>query len=116
MKVPLPGVVYERPSRQYQGKKRGWIDVVFYIRGIDRQRIFYKERHRATNQLFLLGIWDPQFHSSENPPYEWAFSGDKDQIAMFKHVLKNIVDNDERRRFVSQILKIIKDAGEQARL
>lgn len=115
-KVPLLGVVYEREKIQYQGEKRGWMDVVFYIRGIDRQRTIYNEKVKATNRLFLLGIWDPQFHSIENPPYEWAFSGDKDQAEMFRHVLRNIVNNDERRRFVSQILKIIKEAGEQVGL
>ena len=115
-KVPLSGVVYEREQRQCPSGTRGWRNVVFYIRGIDDQRIFYANDIRASNRLFKLGIWDEKEHTVENPPHEWAFSTEKDQVAMFRVILKNIVSPIERKKFVSKILGVIKDFGMQVRL
>jgi len=114
--VPLEGVVYERLGKQYQGEKRGWRSVIFYLRCIDRQRSFYHSEVKEFNRLFLLGIWDFSEHSLENPPYEWAYSARGDQIAMFEHVLKNIVKPDERRKFVDDILGVVNEYGKQARI
>jgi len=116
MKIPLSGVEYTRKARQFQGKDRGWKEVIFYIRGIDRQREFYDNEIKKSNRIFVFGIWDPDNHSEENPPYEWAFSSDEDQVEMFRLVLKNLVKTDERKRFVKRILDTIEDYGMQVRL
>ena len=115
-KVPLPDIVYERPRRQHQEGKRGWREIIFYIRAINDQRPFYDGKIKASNRLYKLGVWDNQEHNKDNLPYEWAFSTEEDQVAMFEVVLKNIVGFDERKKFVMRILKTISDAGLQARL
>lgn len=116
IKVPLNGAVYARKGKQYQGEKKGWRDVIFYLRCINRQRPFYENGVKKHNRLFLLGIWDPVEHSLENLPYEWAYSAGEDQAAMFEHILKNIVKLEERKRFVTEILGIIDQYGKQIQL
>jgi len=114
--IPLPNVVYSRTKRQYQNEERGIQKLTFYIRGMDRQKEEYNSKIKQSNQLFVLGIWNWDIHSEDNPPSEWAFSTKEDQLAMFRLVFDNIVKIDERRRFVSDIKEIIDQHGEQIKL
>jgi len=104
--VPLPDVVYERQQ------KPPFSNFIFYLRERpDRVRPYQPKSHK----LYLLGVWDLDRNGGNNPPSEYAFSAD-DQVAMFKFVFENIVNPDERRRFVGKIKKIIETAGEQDKL
>ena len=104
--VPLPNVVYERQQ------KPPFSNFIFYLRERpDRVRPYQPKSHK----LYLLGVWDLDRNGENNPPSEYAFSA-ADQVAMFKFVFENIVEPDERRRFVGKIRKIIETAGEQDKL
>lgn len=115
-KPPLPNIEYHRTAKQFQSEERGWQKVTFYIRSIDRQKNFYDEKIKEKNRLLVLGVWNWEENSTNNPPSEWAFSTNEDQLKMFELVFDNLVKIDERQRFVAKVKKVIEDHGEQIKL